>query len=227
MSLAFYTCYFGSDDSFSRAVPPVPSEKYDCYYFTNHYGIYVYLDSTRWKRVWMDKPIHNDDLKDTMESKEIRCCPERFPQLRGYDYLCWMDTKISLTSEEALEAMWCTLRASRTLCVAATAHPCGYENVWGEYELAIQHERYAREKDTYKAYIENQLSRGMDPSRPNRICAGFRLMKMNDRRKELGETWLSHIHQCGIEDQISWQFVHQLYEDAVVVFPHQYAWSYL
>lgn len=41
------------------------------------------MEGTGWKRVWLDKPVHNDNVKDAMETKELRCCPERFAELQG------------------------------------------------------------------------------------------------------------------------------------------------
>jgi hypothetical protein len=171
-----------------------------------------------WKRVWLDIPIHNDNIQDAMASKELRCCPERFPELAGYDYLCWIDSKMRISNVDNVMRMLDILVSSDML-VAATKHPLPYTTVWGEYEAAIQYPKYAQQKESYKQYIEEQIAKGADPNKPLRICSGFRLMKMNERRKILGETWLSHIQQCGIECQISWQFIHQLYEDAVV-FPY-------
>ena len=159
-----------------------------------------------------------------METKELRCCPERFPELQSYDYLCWIDSKMVFTSWDMFEEMWKALQTSDRV-VAATAHPTPYTDVWGEYHAAIRHAKYAREKESYHRYIEDQLAQGRDLHTPQRICCGFRLMKMTERRKELGETWLRHIRQCGIEDQISWQFVHQLYEDAIQIFPYRHCWA--
>ncbi len=224
VKLAFYTGFFGGDSNWAAIIPPIPFSDYDCYYYTNNNSVFNRLNSTAWKRVWVDTPIYNDNVRDAMSSKELRCCPERFPELTEYEYVCWMDSKMKFTNDENFKKMLEALLSSDAI-VAATHHPLPYKTVWDEYETAIQYEKYAREKDAYKAYIERQLQAGADPMKPQRICCGFRLMKMNERRKELGETWLSHIRQCGIEDQISWQFIHQLFETEVVVFPYQWCWS--
>ncbi len=224
MYFAFYTGFFGSNSNWAAVIPPLPTTEYDCYYFTNNRSIFDRLGPTGWKRVWLDLPIHNDNVRDAMTSKELRCCPERYPPLRGYEYLCWMDSKMKCTNMEHVRTMLETLASSDKI-VAATHHPLPYKTVWDEYETAIKYEKYAREKDSYKRYIEEQLQKGADLNRPQRICCGFRIMKMNGRRQLLGETWLDHIRQCGIEDQISWQFIHQMFEDEIALFPYQYCWS--
>jgi hypothetical protein len=30
--LAYYTCYFGGDYNYSKLVPPIPSNNYDCFF---------------------------------------------------------------------------------------------------------------------------------------------------------------------------------------------------
>lgn len=42
--LAFYTCYFGGTQNYSRLIPPIPSITYDCYFFTNDYELYNNLE---------------------------------------------------------------------------------------------------------------------------------------------------------------------------------------
>lgn len=224
MSLAFYTGFFGGDSNWAAVIPPLPTQNHPCFYFTNNTNIFNRLESTGWRRVWLDIPIYNDNNKDAMASKELRCCPERFTELQGYSYLCWIDSKIAFTSWDKFTVMLESLHTS-TAVLAATAHPLPYKTVWDEYETAIQYEKYAKEKESYKRYIEEELTGGASPDKPQRICCGFRLMKMSDKRRCLGETWLSHIHRCGIEDQISWQFVHQLFEEDIVIFPYQYCWK--
>ena len=186
-------------------------------------NIYNRLEKTKWKRVWLDIPVYNDNVMDAMSSKELRCCPERFPELKQYEYVCWMDSKMKFTSWDNFKIMLDSMVSSDIL-VAATQHPLPYKTVWDEYETAINYEKYARQKEAYRTYIE-ELQKGANINMPQRICCGFRLMKMNDRRKELGEMWLQHIQKCGIEDQISWQFVHQFYENEIRIFPYQFCWS--
>jgi hypothetical protein len=224
VKLAFYTGFFGGDSNWAKVVPPVPSTDYDAYYFTNNTDMYQRLAHTQWKRVWLNVPIHNDNVKDAMASKELRCCPERFAELQDYDFLCWMDSKMRVTEGAHFKEMLNHLMSTEC-CIAATHHPLPYKTVWDEYTTAIKYQKYASEKDSYKKYIEQQLEKGADPNKPQRICCGFRLMKMNARRKELGELWLSHIQECGIEDQISWQFVHQLFEEEIALFPYQHCWT--
>jgi len=38
--LAYYTYFIGSDNNIAFKIPELPSEKYDCYYYTNNKNLY-------------------------------------------------------------------------------------------------------------------------------------------------------------------------------------------
>lgn len=78
-SLCYYTCYFGGDNNYSKHIPPIPSEVNDVYFFTNNIDIFNKLENTKYKRIFMSNiPVYNDDILDTMSTKEIRSCPHHF-----------------------------------------------------------------------------------------------------------------------------------------------------
>lgn len=84
--IAYYTCYFGGDINCSKLIPIVPSQTYDCYYFTNNIDIYNQLQYTKFIRVFLENiPIYNCFVKDTMATKELRSCPHKFPILQKYE----------------------------------------------------------------------------------------------------------------------------------------------
>jgi hypothetical protein len=224
--LAYFTCFFGSENNYSFMIPPLPSEKNDCYFFTNNPIIYGKLENTLWIRIWLDIPIHNSHILDTMESKEIRCCSHRFPQLTGYEYLCWLDSKIQIYENKVDEIVNEMDLNGKT--IALTKHPYSdrFHSVWDEYNLAIGVEKYGKQKEQYKKYIEKQLSFGFSEKINIHYGCTFRLFKCCDKTREIGELWFKHIQECGIEDQISFQFIRQIYDDEIMALEYQETWKY-
>lgn len=223
--LAIYTCFFGNNENWSNIVPNA-LEGVDCYYFTNNPSTAARARLHNWKTVSISIPISNDNVVCAEQSKHLRCCPSEYPELAQYTYLCWIDSKLRITNIANLFEMKNALEASNAVW-AFTRHPTPYTDVWGEYNAAIEHEKYARQKDRYTTYIESRLLAGYDEHKPQRVCCGFNIRKMTPLTKEIGSFWLSEIQECGIEDQISWQFVHQRYEAAILVVPFQSCWSYV
>lgn len=223
--LAVYTCFFGNDKNWSNVVLE-PLKGFDSYYFTNNPKTYESLALTRWKRVWVNIPVSDDMIECARQSKHLRCCPWDVPELKAYPYLCWVDSKLRMNDWDAVMESVTKLVLSDKVWLF-TQHPRQYTDVWGEYHEAIQHEKYARQKAQYKAYITSRLDAGYTIDKPIRVCCGFSIRKRCPLAKEIGEFWYQEIQECGIEDQISFQFVHQRYEDAILVVPYQTGWSYI
>jgi len=74
-------------------------------------------------------------------------------------------------------------------------------------------QRYLVEYDQYVKYIEKQLSSGLSETTGYHCACGFLVRNMKHPViKELNETWYQHIEECGIQDQISFFFVKQLFD---------------
>jgi len=225
--IAYYTCFFGGQENYSRFVTPVPSETDDCYYFTNDPNIYNILQHTKYIRIFVDKiPVENDLIKDCMNTKELRTCPHHFDVLKGYEYICWFDSKLVVSDEKVKEVL--SILDRRPEIWAMTKHPYSdrFGSVWDEYNLAIGTDKYFLQKDRYKAYIEKQIQNGFSEKQDIQFCGGFTIKKNCAMANVMGETWLRHIQECGIEDQISFNFVRQLYSKNILALEYQHAWKY-
>lgn len=226
--LAYYTCYFGGNHSYSRLIPPIPSSKYDCFYFTNDIHIYNELENTSWKRVFCPNvPVHNCPIKDTMETKLLRTCPHKFDTLHNYEYLCWFDSKLQVY-ECKVEELITQLSANNDKVIAFSKHPYSdkFNSVWDEFNLAIGTDKYNAQKEQNIKYIESQIKAGFSEKINIHFCGGWNLRKNCKKTEEFGELWHSHILECGIEDQISLQFVQQKYIDCIIPVNNKEAWKY-
>ena len=225
--LAYYTCYFGGDHNYSNLIPPIPSETTDCYFFTNNRTTFAKLQGTKWLSIFMEHiPVYNNPILDTMSTKEIRACPHRFPVLNEYDYLCWFDTKLKVY-EDVVERCVTLLESSDT-CIVLTRHPYSdrYTSVWDEYRTAMTVDKYRAEQARIKAYIERQLASGVSDHISVFYCGGFSVRKRCGKTEEFNECWYRHIQECGIEDQISLQFVQKTYPDSIHGLAYQESWKY-
>ena len=225
--LAYYTCYFGGEINYSKMVPPVPSQTDDCYFFTNNKNIYTALKSTRFIPIFMPYiRIENDAIYDAMNSKILRACPFHFKVLNNYKYLCWFDTKLTVY-ENKIQDVLATLEKGPYL-MAFTKHSLSdtFKSVWDEYNLAITYERYSKQKDIYKNYIEKKLANGFSETIGIHYCTGFNIRKNCKIVKEIGEKWLEDINECGIECQISFQFINQEYGEHILPLEYQATWKY-
>ena len=114
------------------------------------------------------------------------------------------------------------------LIIVLSKHPFSdkFNSVWDEFNLAINYEKYSAEKDKYIQYIQTQLENGFSEKINIHFCAGWNIKKMCKKTEEFGELWYKHIQECGIECQISLQFVQQKYIDNIIPIDYQSTWKY-
>lgn len=223
--LAYYTCFLGNDSNWAFLIPPLPSETHDCYFLTNNTTMLQRLNTTKWIPIELDIPIENDNISDCRHTKPIRTCPHRIPELQKYQYLCWLDSKLAVEEEKILFLLKTLEDTGKKIVLSKHVHQ--FHTVWGEYELALQYAKYYAEKDQYKKYIENKLQSGYSEVLPVHYCGGFTIRDMTDPRVvSFSEEWLENIQECGIEDQISLQFVHPKYADIIYGVDYKWCWRY-
>lgn len=225
--LAYYTCYFGGKSNYSRLIPPIPSIKYDCYYFTNDIDIYNELKQTPWIVIYMnDVPIHNCQVKDTMESKKLRCCPHKFDILNNYEYLCWFDNKLQVYENKVEECIEKLNDSNKIIVLSKHPYSNTFNSVWDEFNIAMDIDKYNFQKYQNIKYIQMQINNGFSEKINIHFCGGWNIRKMCKKTEEFGELWYKHIQECGIEDQISLQFIQQKYIDNIIPVEYQETWKY-
>ena len=219
--LVFYTCFFGDDHSVANKIPVLPTKEYDCYYFTNNVNTYNNLKHTGWNRVFMnDVPIKNEYNGNSMDSKELKACPHRFQILNQYKYSCYFDSKLRLDIDK-IKTNLANLINTEDKTFLLARHPFLKSNiVWDEYNECLKQQRYYNEKEQYETYIKNQISLGLSDTSDIHYTTTFLIRKHNETTNKINEEWLRHIRECGIECQISFFFIQQLFK------PHVYSIDY-
>ena len=48
MNLAFYTYFYGTNNNPAFKIPEIPSNIYNCYYYTNNLLVFELLKDTKW-----------------------------------------------------------------------------------------------------------------------------------------------------------------------------------
>jgi hypothetical protein len=204
--------------------------------------MHALMENTAWKVIHVDIPTSASEpttiqlegeipvtieynTEDCMNSKRIRSCPHTLEALRPYEYVCWLDTSLRV-DEAKIEELLDQLDASKKTIVLSK-HPYQFETVWGEYEEAMKHLRYSIQGPMYMAYIESKIAETGTDRLPVHYCGGFSIRKLQAPEVvQFNEEWYANILRCGIEDQISLQFVHQNYTASILTTEWKECWKY-
>jgi hypothetical protein len=213
--LVYYTCFFGDNNNIANKINNPPSLKYDCYFFTNNQNTYESLKNTNWIPIFINIPIKKTLTENAMDAKKLKACPHHFDILNKYEYTCYFDSKLYVKCHE-VESMIDNIFTSDDYLYIMGRHPFVKPNIWNEYNEAMHQERYAIEKERYYNYIMKQLNNGLKDTVENHYQTGFIIRRSSSKTNEINELWYKHIKECGIECQISFFFIQQIYR------PHIY-----
>lgn len=222
LNLAFYTYFIGSDNNPAFKIPVIPSLKYKCYYYTNNKTILEQIKKTQWIPIFIDITTTDDIYESNMIGKHIKAMPHKYKEIKDYDYLCFLDSKLFELNEIFIEKCIYTYFINNNYALLALQHWVINDGVWNEYNLSMQQERYFNQRERYINYINKQLSSGLYAN-TNYHCATNLLIRNMKHKKinEINETWYSHILECGIQCQISFFFVKQLFPRCIMPFTNR------
>ncbi len=214
MKIAFYTCFFGADSNERNKIPPSPKLD-DCFFFTNNPNTYANLEKTGWNRIFVDVPVKHNLTADAMDAKHLKACPYMYPELNGYDAICYFDSALKVNTDEVIELATKAFTYSNYDMIIAR-HPF-ISATWppsarSEFKNAMLQPRYEAERDRYEQYMAEQIRSGLLETDDIHYATGFIVRKNNMEMRKLGEVWYRHILACGIECQISFFFVQQMFK---------------
>lgn len=220
-NLAFYTCFYGSDNNPAFKIPLVPSLNYKCYYFTNNKKLLNLIKNTKWIGIYDEKgnTINDDDIQSCMNGKHVKICPQEYTILKEYDYLCFLDSKLQKINEKLIENFIQKYFIKDNFALLLRKHWFVKPNIWSEYNESMIQLRYKKHEEQYKSYINNQLNNGLDETTLFHCACGLLIRNMkHPETNNINNTWYKHVEECGIQDQISFFFVKQLFKGFIFPF---------
>ena len=182
----------------------------------------VKLKDTKWIAIYDNKPTTDDVIESCMAGKHIKTSPHEYKELKDYSYLCFLDSKLEEINEIFVEdyiKKYCIEQNYALLLRKHIFLKDDLISVWDEYSLSIRQDRYKLESEKYINYINNQTNRGLSCFTDYHCQCGFLIRNMkHEKIKELNTTWYQHIQECGMQDQISFFFVKQLFNNCIYSF---------
>ena len=214
--LAFYTCFYGDDNNCAFAIPPIPSYKYKCYYYSNNKNLLEKIKNTYWIGIYDNVKISDNITISTMQCKRIKTSPHEYNEIKNYKYLCFLDSKLERINEHFVLNKIDEYFIKQNYAMLLRYHHFVGNNIWNEYNESMKQERYVLEKDKYTNYINKQLKNGLSETTNQHVQCNFIIRNMNHIQMiKINKTWYKHINECGIQDQISFFFIKQIFKNYI------------
>lgn len=224
--LAFYTVFMGSNYNWANIVPNRPPPEFDSYFYTNNMDTFHRASNQGWTCIFINKEIQNGNLESAMDAKIYKACPHLLDELKKYEFTCYLDTKIVITDYTKITEVIDQIEnnADNQISYALPKHTCDYHNVWDEFNLAMIYDKYRLQKEKNETYIQKQLQNGFNEYIPHHFTTQFIIRKNSELTSQINETWYNHILECGIECQISFSFVQQLYLNHILPLDNRFCY---
>jgi len=209
--LCYYTSFTGTTNNNACRIPPIPTSKYDCYFFTNNPVLFEYLQHTKWIRIFMnDCPLVDDLDISCMQHKHIKTCPHLYDTLKNYTFTIYIDSKFGQINHPLIENLISQHSLNHDLLMRK--HIEVGNNIYEEFYCSLLQPRYLKDRFKYEAYAQGQINNGLKAFTTFHVMCGFIVRKMKSPIvNQIGEEWYKQIKLCGIQDQISFFFVKQLF----------------
>lgn len=227
MKLAIYSTFCGNVDRITWKPNPIDSQ-YPHYFIANDPHVFSVTKSFNWNSIYMDAPITDDATHCAQQAKVPKAMPHIFPELQGYDYLLYIDDKLTYNLnriEETIETME-TMNSPIGMRIHHSAPKVDDKfNVLFDTIESMYQWRYRREWDRTIGYINRQVKQGKKLEASRYFATGLilRNMKHPDTQK-IGDTWYNHILECGPQCQISFHFVAQEFKNIKILPKNMASW---
>jgi len=183
--------------------------------YTNNSNMIQQLKSTNWIGIFHDVSTNDNLVESSMASKHVKACPHEFKDLKDYSYLCYLDSKVDI-DVNLIQTFILDYFIYDSYALLLPEHWFLQHDVWNEFNEAMKQPRYKLEAEKYKKYIATQVSNGLSHTTKHHCQTTLLIRNMKHPKiKELNSTWYEHIQECGIECQISFFFVKQLFSECV------------
>ena len=217
-NLAVYSTYCGTLKNLTFCARSY--DNYPAYFLTNNPEVLPIAASNDWIPLLIEGMEPSDDpIVSATQAKFAKALPHRFEVLKQFDFLFYVDDKYKL-SEIIIPGLAASMRANQSP-IAMRLHPWLKPNVLYEYTESLFQKRYLDQRQMMIEYMTAQLNAGLKVEADRHFSTYCILRDMRHPNiATINETWYEHIQACGIECQVSFFFVAQMFKNITILPEH-------
>jgi len=212
---AVYSTFFGDTNARTFNKTDI-NQEFDHFFISNNKQILNMATDRGWHPIYLDLPISTNRILSAQQSKIPKALPHLFPALKNYDTLFYIDDKVSFNAIQMYQQSQILIEKKQALMVRE--HPSLKHNILNELSVAMIQPRYQSQREQAVAYIAEQIKQGRNLKVKNLYWTSAILRNMAHFDSiRIGENWYEAILTCGIECQISFDFVAQDYKSILLM----------
>lgn len=212
---AVYSTFFGNSNAKTFNNAEINHE-FDHFFVSNNQQILNMAKNRGWHPIYLNLPISTNRILSAQQSKIPKALPHLFLALNNYDSLLYVDDKVSFNVTQMYQQSQILIQKNQSMMMRE--HPSLKNNILNELSVAMIQPRYQSQRKQIVTYITDQIKQGRELEVKNLYwtSAILRNMAHHDTIK-INEDWYEAILNCGIECQISFDFVAQSYKSIMLM----------
>jgi len=204
---AVYSTFFGNSKAKTFNKADI-DRHFDHFFISNNQQILEMAANRGWQPIYLDLYVSANRVLSAQQSKIPKALPHLFPALTHYDSLLYVDDKISFNASKMYCLSQTLIQDNKALMIRE--HPSLTHNILNELAVAMIQPRYQAQRDQMVAYIDAQIKSGLRLRVEHLFWTSAILRNMRHSDTCLiNENWYNAILDCGIECQITFDFVAQ------------------
>jgi hypothetical protein len=212
---AVYSTFFGNSNAKTFNKADI-DHHFDHIFISNNQQILETASNRGWHPIYLDLPVSANRVLSAQQSKIPKALPHFFPALHHYDSLLYVDDKISFNASKMYRLSQTLIRDNKAFMIRE--HPSLTHNILNELAVAMIQPRYQAQRDQMVAYIDAQIKSGLQLRVDHLFWTSAILRNMRHSDIHLiNEDWYDAILRCGIECQITFDFVAQKYNSITLM----------
>jgi hypothetical protein len=212
---AVYSTFFGASKAKTFNKRKTDSN-FDHFFISNNHNVLKVATYMGWQPIYLDLPVSSNRILSAQQSKIPKALPHLFPALKQYDSHLYIDDKLAFNAQKLYKLSETLIQKKQSVMIRE--HPSLTKNILNEMAVAMIQPRYQAQRDQITDYIDGQIKNGLS------LCvdhlfwtsAIIRNTKHSDT-KIINEQWYEGILDCGIECQISFDFIAQKYKSILTM----------
>lgn len=209
-SVAVYTTYCGTTQNATFNPKFVSREPYPHFIISNNQEILERAISVGWKALFLDLEISDNPIISASQAKIGKAIPNIFKKIMDFDYIFYKDDKMDVDLSKIPSYIHYMNQTRSSILIRP--HPFLTENILYEFSEAMLQARYRAQRDKIIAYMSEEIKNGHKlECQLYATGAILRNTKHPDTEK-INRLWYDHILRCGIECQISFDFIAQSFD---------------
>lgn len=182
----------------------------DCphYFVSNNASALNIAADLGWKPIFIDLPIRRNPVEAAHQAKIAKALPHLFPDLARHRFLVYSDDKQRIPHEELPGFRETMLAGNGAMALRESPHI--RDNLLWEFTDSLFQDRYRVQSHQMLRYTLRQLESGRKLEAKHLFTTSFIFRDMFHRdTARINELWYDDILACGIDCQLSFDFIAQ------------------